>query len=158
MAIERMEHVGIVVDDLPGAIEFFVELGLEPRGQGQVEGEWVERIVALDEVNVEFAMLRTPDGHGEIELVKFHSPATKTGDPRAPANTPGLRHLAFLVDDIHAVVADLEARGTKLVGELVRYENSYWLCYVRGPEGIVIELAEKIVSTADLAKRAEKHE
>ena len=143
MAIKRMEHVGIVVDDLPAAIEFFVELGLEPRGKGQVEGEWVERIVALDEVKVEFAMLRAPDG-GEIELVKFHSPPTRAGDPQAPANTPGLRHLAFLVDDIHTVVADLQARGTELVGELVRYENSYWLCYVRGPEGIIVELAEKI--------------
>ena len=144
MAIQRMEHVGIVVDDLAAAIEFFVELGLEPRGQGQVEGEWVERIIALDEVKVEFAMLRAPGGHGEIELVKFHSPPTETGDPNAPANTPGLRHLAFLVEDIDTVVASLQARGTELVGELVRYENSYRLCYVRGPEGIIIELAEKI--------------
>jgi catechol 2,3-dioxygenase-like lactoylglutathione lyase family enzyme len=143
MAI-RMEHVGIVVDDLAAAIEFFVELGLEPRGQGQVEGEWVERIIALNEVKVEFAMLRTPDGHGEIELVKFHSPPPQSGDPNAPANTPGLRHLAFLVEDIDTVVAGLKARGTELVGQLVRYENSYRLCYVRGPEGIIIELAEKI--------------
>jgi len=104
----------------------------------------VERIIALDEVKVEFAMLRTADGHGEIELVKFHSPPTQTGDPHAPANTPGLRHLAFLVDDIHAVIDGLQARGTELVGELVRYEDSYWLCYVRGPEGIIVELAEKI--------------
>jgi len=144
MPIKKMEHVGIVVNDLEAAIEFFVELGLETRGQGQVEGPWVERIIALDEVKVEFAMLRTPDGHGEIELVKFHSPPTQTGDPHAPANTPGIRHLAFLVDDIHAVVADLQARGTELVGELVRYEDSYWLCYARGPEGIIVELAEKI--------------
>jgi catechol 2,3-dioxygenase-like lactoylglutathione lyase family enzyme len=139
-----MEHVGIVVDDLAAATEFFVELGLEPRGKGQVEGSWVDRIVALDEVNVEFAMLRTPDGHGEIELVKFHSPPNDEGDSQAPANTPGLRHLAFLVDDIHAAVDGLRARGTELVGELVRYEDSYWLCYVRGPGGIIIELAEKI--------------
>ena len=139
-----MEHVGIVVNDLPAAIDFFVNLGLEPRGNGQVEGNWVERIIALDEVKVEFAMLRTPDGQGEIELVKFHSPPTQPGDPHAPANTPGLRHLAFLVEDIHSTVADLQARGTELVGELVRYENSYWLCYVRGPEGIIVELAEKI--------------
>ena len=144
MAIQRMEHVGIVVDDLAAAVDFFVELGLEPRGKGQVEGSWVDRIVALDEVRVEFAMLRAADGHGEIELVKFHSPPTQTGDPHAPANTPGLRHLAFLVDDIHAVLAGLRARGTELVGELVRYDDSYWLCYVRGPEGIIVELAEKI--------------
>jgi catechol 2,3-dioxygenase-like lactoylglutathione lyase family enzyme len=118
MAIKRMEHVGIVVDDLPAAIDFFVELGLEPQGSGQVEGNWVDRIVALDKVKVELAMLRTPDGHGEIELVKFHSPPTQPGDPHAPANTPGLRHLAFLVEDIDAVVAGLQARGTELVGEL----------------------------------------
>lgn len=143
MAIKKMEHVGIVVDDLEAAIEFFVQLGLERRGKGQVEGSWVERIIALDEVKVEFAMLRAPDG-GEIELVKFLSPPTQTGDPHAPANTPGLRHLAFLVDDIQTVVAGLQARSSALVGELVRYEDSYWLCYVRGPEGIIVELAEKI--------------
>ncbi len=144
MAIQRMEHVGITVNDLAAAIEFFVELGLEPRGKGQVEGDWVDRIVALDGVRAELAMLRTPDGHGEIELVKFHSPPTEAGDPHALVNTPGLRHLAFLVDDIQAVVAGLQARGTELIGELVRYEDRYWLCYVRGPEGIIVELAEKI--------------
>lgn len=144
MGIQRLEHVGIVVDDLPSAIDFFVDLGLELRGKGQVEGDWVDRIVALDQVKAELAMLRTPDGHGEIELVKFHSPPTEDGDPNAPSNTRGLRHLAFLVDDVHAVVADLEARGTELIGELVRYEDSYWLCYVRGPGGSIIELAEKI--------------
>jgi catechol 2,3-dioxygenase-like lactoylglutathione lyase family enzyme len=144
MTIKRLEHVGIVVNDLEAAIDFFVELGLEPRGKGQVEGDWVGRIIALDEVKAELAMLRTPDGHGEIELVKFHSPPTQPGDPQAPSNTPGLRHLAFLVEDIDTVVAGLKARGTELVGELVRYENSYRLCYIRGPEGIIIELAEKI--------------
>jgi catechol 2,3-dioxygenase-like lactoylglutathione lyase family enzyme len=144
MAIKRLEHVGIVVDDLPAAIEFFVNLGLEPGGKGQVEGSWVDRIIALDDVKAELAMLRTPDGQGEIELVKFHSPPTQPGDPHAPSNTPGLRHLAFLVEDIDAVVEGLKARGTELMGELVRYENSYRLCYIRGPEGIIIELAEKI--------------
>ena len=139
-----MEHVGIVVDDLAAAIEFFVELGLERRGEGQVEGRWVDRIVALEEVKAELAMLRAPDGQGEIELVKFHSPPIPSGDPHAPANAPGIRHLAFLVEDIDAVVAGLRARGTELVGELVRYEDSYRLCYVRGPEGIIIELAEQI--------------
>jgi catechol 2,3-dioxygenase-like lactoylglutathione lyase family enzyme len=139
-----MEHVGIVVDDLPAAIEFFVELGLELRGQMPVEGGWVNRIVGLDGVRVDTAMLRTPDGHGEIELVKFHSPPTQDGDPHAPANTPGLRHLAFLVEDIDAVVAGLRARGAELVGELERYKDIYRLCYIRGPEGIIVELAEKI--------------
>jgi catechol 2,3-dioxygenase-like lactoylglutathione lyase family enzyme len=144
MAIQRMEHVGITVNDLAAAVEFFVELGLEPRGEGQVEGSWVDRIVALEGVRAELAMLRAPNGHGEIELVKFHSPPTQSGDPHAPSNAAGLRHLAFLVDDIHAIVAGLRARGTELVGELVRYGDSYWLCYVRGPEGIIVELAEKI--------------
>jgi catechol 2,3-dioxygenase-like lactoylglutathione lyase family enzyme len=144
MAIKKMEHVGIVVSDLPAAIDFFVQLGLEPGGKGQVEGSWVDRIIALDGTKAELAMLRTPDGDAEIELVKFHSPPTPTGDPNALANALGLRHLAFLVEDIDAVVAGLRARGTDLVGELVRYEDSYRLCYVRGPEGIIIELAEKI--------------
>lgn len=144
VAIKKMEHVGIVVDDLEAAIEFFVQLGLEPGGKGQVEGDLVDRIIALEGTKTELAMLRTPDGDVEIELVKFHSPPTQGGDPHAPSNTPGLRHLCFLVEDIDAVVAGLQARGTELVGELVRYENSYRLCYVRGPEGIIVELAEKI--------------
>ena len=140
----RMDNVGIVVENLKAAIAFFVELGLELEGEMTVEGSWVDRVVGLDGVRNDIAMLRTPDGHGRLELVKFHSPPTQGGDPHAPSNTPGLRHLAFLVEDIDAVVAGLQARGTELVGELVRYENSYRLCYVRGPEGIIIELAEKI--------------
>jgi catechol 2,3-dioxygenase-like lactoylglutathione lyase family enzyme len=144
MAIKKMEHVGIVVDDLAAAIEFFVELGLEPQGEAQVEGNWVDRIVGLNGVRSEIVMLQTPDGQGGIELAKFHSPPTQTGDPHAPANTPGLRHLAFLVDDIDTVVAGLRTRGAELVGELERYKDIYRLCYVRGPEGIIIELAEKI--------------
>ncbi|MGN6276191.1 MAG: VOC family protein [Solirubrobacterales bacterium] len=144
MAIRRMEHIGIVVDDLAAAIEFFVELGLEPGGKGQVEGNWVDRIVGLDGVKAELAMLRAPDGQGEIELVKFHSPPVQGGDANAPSNTPGLRHLAFLVEDIDTLVAGLQARGTELIGELVRYQDSYRLCYIRGPEGIIIELAERI--------------
>ena len=144
MTIQRMEHVGIVVDDLAAATEFFVELGLELQGEGKVEGRWVDRIVGLDGVRSEIAMLQTPDGHGRLELVKFHSPPTQGGDSHAPANTPGIRHIAFGVEDIDAAVAGLRARGTELVGEVVRYEDSYRLCYVRGPEGIIIELAEKI--------------
>jgi catechol 2,3-dioxygenase-like lactoylglutathione lyase family enzyme len=144
MAIKKMEHVGIVVNDLVAAIEFFAELGLEPGGTGQVEGEWVDRIIALEGTKAELAMLRTPGGDVEIELVKFHSPPTQGGDPDAPSNTPGLRHISFLVEDIDAVVASLQARGTELIGELVCYEDSYRLCYIRGPEGIIIELAERI--------------
>jgi catechol 2,3-dioxygenase-like lactoylglutathione lyase family enzyme len=144
MTIQRMEHVGIVVDDLAAATAFFVELGLELLGEGSVEGRWVDRIVGLDGVRVEQAMVQTPDGQGRLELVKFRSPPTQGGDPHAPANTPGIRHVAFAVDDIDTVVAGLRARGAELVGEVVRYEDSYRLCYVRGPEGIIVELAEKI--------------
>jgi catechol 2,3-dioxygenase-like lactoylglutathione lyase family enzyme len=144
MAIQRMEHVGIVVDDLAAATEFFVELGLELQGEGSVEGRWVDRVVGLDGVRVEYAMVQAPDGNGRLELVKFHSPSTQGGNRDAPANTPGIRHIAFAVEDIDAVVAGLRARGAELVGELERYEDSYRLCYVRGPEGIIVELAEKI--------------
>jgi catechol 2,3-dioxygenase-like lactoylglutathione lyase family enzyme len=144
MTIQRMDHVGIVVDDLAAATAFFVELGLKLQGEGQVEGGWVDRVVGLEGVRAELAMVETPDGHGRLELVKFHAPSGRGGDPQAPANTPGIRHLTFAVDDIDAVVARLRARGAELVGEVVRYEDSYRLCYVRGPEGIIVELAEQI--------------
>jgi catechol 2,3-dioxygenase-like lactoylglutathione lyase family enzyme len=139
-----MDHVGIVVDDLADAIEFFVELGLELQGEATGGGPLVDRIVGLDGVQTDFAFMKTPDGHGQLELIKFRSPASPGGDRHAPANTPGLRHITFAVDDIQALVARLQARGTELVGELVNYEDSYWLCYVRGPDGIIVELAEKI--------------
>jgi catechol 2,3-dioxygenase-like lactoylglutathione lyase family enzyme len=139
-----MDHVGVVVDDLAGATEFFVQLGLELQGDGSVEGRWVDRIVALDGVQVDFAMMQTPDGNGRLELVKFHSPPAQDDSRHAPANTLGLRHLAFVVEDIDAVVAGLRARGAELVGEVVPYDDVYRLCYVRGPEGIIIELAERI--------------
>lgn len=145
MTIQRMDHVGIVVDDLAAATAFFVEgLGFKPQGDGRVEGGWVDRIVGLEGVRAELAMVETPDGHGRLELVKFHAPSGRGGDRHAPANTPGIRHLAFAVDDIDAVVARLRARGAELVGEVERYEDSYRLCYVRGPEGIIVELAEQI--------------
>ncbi len=145
MPIQRMDHVGIVVDDLAAATAFFVELGLELRGERPVEGGWVDRVVGLEGVRAEIAMLETPDGHGRLELAKFHAPLGQDGDRRAPSNTPGIRHVAFAVDDIDAVVAGLRARGAELVGEVERYEDSYRLCYVRGPEGIIVELAERIV-------------
>ena len=139
-----MDHVGIVVDDLATATEFFVELGLEMQGQGSVEGRSVDRIVGLEGVQADFAMMQTPDGNGRLELVKFHSPSNQGDNRHAPANAPGIRHVAFAVEDIDAVVAGLRARGAELVGELERYEDSYRLCYVRGPEGIIVELAERI--------------
>lgn len=144
MTIQRMDHVGIVVDDLADAVAFFVELGLELQGETPVEGDWVDRVVGLEGVRAQIAMLRTPDGHGRLELTKFHTPSTDGGYQRAPANASGIRHVAFAVDDIDAVLARLRARGAGLVGELGRYQDSYRLCYVRGPEGIIVELAEQI--------------
>ena len=139
-----MDHVGIVVDDLAAATAFFVELGLTLRGEGPVEGGWVDRVVGLEGVRAQIAMVETPDGHGRLELTKFHAPAGQGGDRHAPANAPGLRHVALAVDDIDAIVARLRARGAELVGEVERYEDRYRLCYVRGPEGIIVELAEQI--------------
>ena len=144
MTIQRMDHVGIVVDDLADAVAFFAQLGLELQGEAPVEGDWVDRVVGLEGVRAQIAMLQTPDGHGRLELTKFHTPSTDGGNQRAPANASGIRHVAFAVDDIDAVLARLRARGAELVGELGRYRDSYRLCYVRGPEGIIVELAEQI--------------
>ena len=144
MAVQRMDHVGVVVDDLVAATEFFVELGLAVQGEWSVEGEWVDRIVGLEGVRADVVMMRTPDGSGRLELSKFHSPSNHDGDLHPPANAPGLRHVSFAVDDVDAAVAGLQARGAELVGEVVSYENVYRLCYVRGPEGIIVELAERI--------------
>jgi catechol 2,3-dioxygenase-like lactoylglutathione lyase family enzyme len=143
MTIQRMDHVGIVVDDLAAATAFFVELGLKLQGEGLVEGGWVDRVVGLEGVRAELAMMETPDGHGR-ELVKFHAPSGAGGERHAPANTPGIRHLTFAVDDIDAVVASLRAHGGELVGEVENYEDIDRLCYVHGPEGIIVELAERI--------------
>ena len=143
MTLQRMDHVGIVVDDLAAAIEFFAELGLVLQGEGSVEGRSVDRVVGLDGIRAEIAMLETPDGNARLELSKFHSPSSQGDNRRAPANTPGIRHIAFAVKDIDAAVAGLRARGAELVGELERY-GGYRLCYVRGPEEIIIELAERI--------------
>jgi catechol 2,3-dioxygenase-like lactoylglutathione lyase family enzyme len=144
MTTERMDHVGIVVEDLADAVAFFVELGLELEGEAPVEGDWVDAIVGLEGVRAQIAMLTTPDGHARIELTEFHSPASEGDDQRVPANASGIRHVAFAVDDIDAVLARLQARGAELVGELGRYEDRYKLCYVRGPAGIIVELAQRI--------------
>jgi catechol 2,3-dioxygenase-like lactoylglutathione lyase family enzyme len=144
MTIKRMDHVGVVVADLAAAIEFFRALGLELLGEVAMEGQVVDRLVGLDGVRTKFAFLRTPDGHGQLEVIQYLSPPMASGDAQAPANAAGLRHLSFAVEDIEAVVARLEARGATRVGELVQYENSWRLCYVRGPEGIIVELAERI--------------
>jgi catechol 2,3-dioxygenase-like lactoylglutathione lyase family enzyme len=144
MTVQRLDHVGIVVDDLAGAIEFFVELGLELQGEAALEGRFVDRVVGLDGVRSEIAMLQTPDGNARFELSKFHSPAHEGHERPAPPNAPGIRHVTFAVEDIDAVLARLQARGAELVGELERYEDRVRVCYIRGPEGIIIELAEAI--------------
>lgn len=144
MKIRRIDHVGIVVNDLPAAKTFFLDLGLETLGEGKVEGEWVERIIALHDVKAEVVMLRTPDGEANIELVKFYKPSDDNSMQRPLANTLGIRHIAFAVEDIEAVVAKLKTKGVELFGEIQNYENAYKLCYVRGPEGIILELAEQM--------------
>ena len=144
MAVQRMEHVGVVVDDLPAAIEFFVELGLVLAGEMSLQDPTVDRIVGLEGVHTDVAFVNAPDGSGALELIRFRSPPHEGGDGHAPANAPGLRHLAFVVDDIDDVLARLRARGAELVGELAQYGSSYRLCYVRGPAGIIVELGERI--------------
>jgi catechol 2,3-dioxygenase-like lactoylglutathione lyase family enzyme len=140
----KLEHVAIVVDDLAAAVAFFAELGLDLEGEATLESNTVDQLSGLDGVRSDIAMMRTPDGHGRLELIKYHTPPGRGGDPGAPPNTPGIRHIVFAVEGIEDVLDRLRSHGAELVGELVRYENSYWLCYVRGPEGIIIELAEQI--------------
>jgi catechol 2,3-dioxygenase-like lactoylglutathione lyase family enzyme len=145
MTILRMDNVGVVVDDLAAAIAFFVELGLDLEGETTVEGSSVDRLVGLDDVRTDIALMRTPDGHSRIELMKFQRPTAVRAEPKnAPANTLGIRRIMFAVDDIEDVVARLRAHGAQLVGELTQYEDKYRLCYVRGPEGILVALAEQL--------------
>jgi catechol 2,3-dioxygenase-like lactoylglutathione lyase family enzyme len=144
MTVRRLEHIGIVVDDLAAATAFFTALGLELEGEASVEGGLVDRINGLEGVQADVVILRTPDGSGKVELARYRSPSYAGDHGAAPANAPGIRHVLFVVDDIEASLGDLRAHGAELVGELVNYENSYWLCYVRGPAGIIVELAEKI--------------
>lgn len=144
MKIRRMDHVGIVVNDLAAAKAFFLDFGLEVQGEGTVEDEWVDRVVGLKDVKTEFVMVQTPDGQVSLELIKFHSPPVEKGIQHLPANTLGIRHIAFVVDDIEAVVARLKKKGLETIGEIQNYENTYKLCYVRGPEGIILELAEQV--------------
>ncbi|HEX3964204.1 MAG TPA: VOC family protein [Trebonia sp.] len=140
-----MDHVSVVVDDLEAATAFFVELGMEVEGEAPVEGRWVDRVAGLDDVRVDIVMMRTPDGHGRLELTKFRTPAAITTEPHnAPANTLGLRSVMFAVEDIEDVIARLRTHGAELVGELAQYEHIYRLCYVRGPAGIIVALAEQL--------------
>jgi catechol 2,3-dioxygenase-like lactoylglutathione lyase family enzyme len=144
MTIQRMDNVLIVVDDLEAAKAFFVELGMELEGEAPVEGRWADRVVGLDGVRADIAMMRTPDG-SRVELTKFHSPSAVRAEPEsAPANTLGIRRIMFVVDDIDDVVARLRSHGAELVGEIAQYEDIYRLCFLRGPEGIVIGLTEQL--------------
>ena len=153
--IVRMDNVGIVVDDLEAAIAFFVELGLELEGEATVEGRWVDRVVGLDGVRSDIAMMRTPDGHGRHRADEVPHPGGDQREPNAPVNTLGMGRIMFAVDDIDAVVAGLRARGAELVGEVVQYEDSYRLCYVRGPEGIIVALAEQLTLISRDARGAD---
>jgi catechol 2,3-dioxygenase-like lactoylglutathione lyase family enzyme len=140
----QMHNVGIVVDDLKAAIAFFAELGLELEGETAVEGQWVDRIIGLNGVRSDIAMMRTPDGHSRLELTKFQRPTATSAELNAAVNTLGIRRIMFAVEDIKEVLTRLQAHGAELVGEIVQYEDIYLLCYVRGPEGILIALAEPL--------------
>ena len=141
----RMDNVLIVVDDLEAATAFFAELGMELEGETTLEGGWVDSVVGLSDVRADITMMRTPDGHGRVELSRFHTPPAVRAEPEsAPANTLGMRRIMFAVDDVDDVVARLRSHGAELVGEIAQYEDIYRVCFVRGPEGIIIGLAEEL--------------
>ena len=144
MALKRMDNVGIVVDDLTATIGFFLELGLELEGRAMVEGEWAGRVTGLGDQRVEIAMMRTPDGHGRLELSRFLTPPAVEDHRNAPVNALGYLRAMFAVDDLDETLERLRTRGAQLVGEVVRYEDAYRLCYIRGPEGILIGLAQEL--------------
>ena len=145
MTIQRMDNVAIVVDDLDAAVAFFTELGMELEGRGQVEGLFADRTVGLDGVRSDIAMMRTPDGHSKLELTEYLTPAAIGAVlENPPPNTLGLHRVMFAVDDINDTVARLQAHGAELLGEVAQYESMYLLCYLRGPSGIIVALAEQI--------------
>ncbi len=145
MAVQRMDNVAIVVDDLDAAVAFFTELGMELEGRGPIEGLWADRTVGLDGVRSDIAMMRTPDGHSKLELTKYHTPAASGAKPEnPPPNTLGLHRVMFAVDDIDDTIARLRPHGAELLGEVAQYETIFRLCYLRGPAGIIVALAEQI--------------
>src|SRR5689334_10621994 len=144
MALQRMDNVGIVVDDLAPAIEFFRELGLELEGRAIVEGEWAGRVTGLSDQRVEIAMMRTPDGHSRLEISRFLNPPPVADHRNAPVNALGYLRVMFAVDDIDETLQRLRNRGARLVGEVVRYKDAYRLCYLRGPEGLLLGLAQEL--------------
>jgi catechol 2,3-dioxygenase-like lactoylglutathione lyase family enzyme len=147
MAIKRMDHVGIVVEDLAAAIAFFTELGMELEGQGPVEGAWADRLTGLEGLRADIAMLRTPDGHSRVEVSTIHSPAATGTAPWEPVSTPGIPRLTFVVDSVDDVFARLRPHGAELVGEIAQYEDIYRYGYARGPAGVIIGLVEELRST-----------
>lgn len=145
MTIKRLDHISVVVDDLAAAIAFFSELGLDQEGKATVEGDWVDRINGLEGVHADIVMMRTPDGHGRLELTKFRNPRLVEIEPAiAPPNTLGLRSIMFAVESVDATVARMRAHGAELVGEVAQYKNAYRLCYMRGPGNIIVALAEEL--------------
>jgi catechol 2,3-dioxygenase-like lactoylglutathione lyase family enzyme len=145
MTIKRMDHVSVVVEDLPAAIAFFTTLGMARQGEAAVEGDWVDRVNGLESVQVDIVMMRTPDGHGQLELTKFRNPKLVEIKPAiAPPNTLGLRSVMFTVESVDETVARLRAQGAELIGEVAQYEDKYRLCYMRGPAGIIVALAEEL--------------
>jgi catechol 2,3-dioxygenase-like lactoylglutathione lyase family enzyme len=145
MTIKRLDHVSVVVDDLADAIEFFTALGMTVEGQAPIEGPWVDRINGIEGIRVDIVMMRTPDGHGRLELTKFRNPQLVEIAPAiAPPNALGLRSVMFTVDSVDDTVARLRGSGAELVGEIVQYEDKYRLCYMRGPAGIIVSLAEEL--------------
>ena len=144
MTLKRMDNVGIVVEDLDRAVDFFVELGLELEGRATIEGEWAGRVTGLGEQHVEVAMVRTPDGHSRLELSRFLRPAVIADHRRAPVNALGYLRVMFAVDDLDDTLARLGKHGAELVGEVVDYQGVYRLCYIRGPEGLLIGLAQEL--------------
>lgn len=144
MALKRMDNVGIVVDDLETAIDFFAELGLELEGRGMVEGEWAGRVTGLGDQRVEIAMMRTPDGHSRLEISRFLAPSVIADHRNAPVNALGYLRVMFAVDDLDDTLARLSQRGAQLAGEVVQYQDTYKLCYIRGPGGLLIGLAEEL--------------
>ncbi|QWP75792.1 VOC family protein [Lysobacter sp. K5869] len=144
MALKRMDNVGIVVEDLDAAVGFFRELGLELEGQGTIEGEWAGRITGLGDQRVEIAMMRTPDGHSRLELSRFLVPKVVADHRNAPVNALGYLRVMFAVDDLDETLEKLRPHGAQLVGDVVDYQNVYRLCYIRGPEGILIGLAQEL--------------
>jgi catechol 2,3-dioxygenase-like lactoylglutathione lyase family enzyme len=145
MTLQRMDNVLIVVEDLEGAKGFFAELGMELEGETTLEGPWVDSVVGLEGVRADIAMMRTPDGHGRVELSKFHTPPAVRAEPEnAPANTLGMRRIMFAVNGVDEVVARLRSHGAELVGEIAQYEDIYRVCFLRGPEGIIIGLAQQL--------------